>query len=98
MCTPTNSSIVYYFSGTGNSYYVAKTLADRIGAELKPVVSLKKGDAIETDILCFVFPVYDFKPPKIVTEMIEGLSTINANYTVAIGTYEIGRASCWERV
>ncbi|UNC91242.1 EFR1 family ferrodoxin [Candidatus Contubernalis alkaliaceticus] len=84
---------IYYFSGTGNSYYVAKTIADSIGAVLKPIVSLKKGDVIEADILCFIFPVYDFKPPKKVTEIVENLSKISANYTIAIGTYGVALSS-----
>ncbi len=84
---------IYYFSGTGNSYYVAKTIADSIGAVLKPIVSLKKGDVIEADILCFVFPVYDSKPPKKVTETVENLSKITANYTIAIGTYGVALSS-----
>ena len=84
---PSVAASVYYFSGTGNSYYVAKTISESIGGILKPIVSLKKGDIIETDILCFVFPVYDFKPPKKVTEIVENLLNIKANYTIAIGTY-----------
>lgn len=86
-------SVIFYFSGTGNSYYVAKTIANSIGAELKPIVDLKKGDVIEADLLCFVFPVYDFKPPKKVTEIVENLSEINANYTIAIGTYGVALSS-----
>lgn len=84
---------IFYFSGTGNSYYVAKTIAHSIGANLKPIVDLKIGDVIEADILCFVFPIYDFKPPKKVTEIIENLSEINANYIIAIGTYGVALSS-----
>ncbi len=84
---------IYYFSGTGNSYYVAKKIADRINAVLLPIVSLKKGDAVEADLLCFVFPVYDFKPPKQVTEIIDSLSSICAKYIIAIGTYGVALSS-----
>ncbi len=87
------SNVTYYFSGTGNSYYVAKTISNNINAILKPIVSLKKGDIIEADTLCFVFPIYDFKPPKKVTDIIENLSSIKANRIIAIGTYGIALSS-----
>ncbi|MBE0700386.1 MAG: 4Fe-4S binding protein [Acholeplasmataceae bacterium] len=80
---------VYYFSGTGNSYYVAKRIAADIGAVLKPIVSLQKGDVIDVDVLCFVFPIYEFKPPKIVTQIIKNLSTVNAKYSIAVATYGV---------
>ncbi len=86
-------NIVFYFTGTGNSYYVAKTIAYKIGATLKPIVSLKTDDSVEADILFFVFPVYDFKPPKKVTEIVESLSHINANYTITICTYGVALSS-----
>jgi ferredoxin len=87
------ANIVYFFSGTGNSYYVAKEIALGMDAKLKPIVSLQKGDRIEADVLCFVFPVYEFKPPRKVTEIVENLSKIEANYTIAIGTYGVALAS-----
>lgn len=86
-------TMVYYFSGTGNSYHVAKTISESLGGILKPIGSLKMSDTINTDLLCFVFPIYDFKPPKRVTEIVENLSQIKANYIVAIGTYGVSLSS-----
>ncbi len=80
---------VYYFSGTGNSYYVAKSIAQRIDGKLYPITSLKEDDTIEANILCFVFPVYDFKPPKIVSKIIENIASIRATKVVAIATYGV---------
>lgn len=80
---------VYFFSGTGNSFYVAKKIALGIGAELRPIVSLTKDDIIDADVLCFVFPLYEFKPPLIVTQIINNLSKINAKITIAIATYGV---------
>lgn len=80
---------VYYFSGTGNSYHVARRVNEAFHAELKPIVSLRKNDAIDADVLCFVFPVYEFKPPKKVIEIIEELKIIKANHIVAIATYGV---------
>lgn len=86
-------NIVFYFSGTGNSYHVAKTISDKIHADLVPIVTLKKLDSIEAGLLVFVFPVYDFKPPKIVTEIIENLGGMNANKIVAVATYGVSLSS-----
>jgi ferredoxin len=83
------SKIVLYFSGTGNSYYVAKTVAQRIGADLKPIILLKKGEVINAGLVCFVFPVYDFSPPKKVSEIVSNLFFVNSNYVIAISTYGI---------
>lgn len=84
-----STSKVYYFSGTGNSYYVAKRISDTLNTELFPIVMLKKDDAIEADLLFFVFPVYDFKPPKLVSEIIGNLTQISARRIIAIATYGI---------
>jgi flavodoxin len=57
---------IYYFSGTGNSLYVAKELQNRIpGAELIPIVSLLDKDVIKTSgkIVGFVFPVHAITIP-----------------------------------
>ena len=86
-------SRVFYFSGTGNSFYVAKRIADQTGAVLDSIVCLNEGDVIETDMLCFVFPIYDSKPPGIVTEIVQSLVKIDANYCVAIGTYGVALSS-----
>ena len=50
---------IYYFSGTGNSLYVAKELQKRIPeTNLIPIVSLLSKDIIKTDgeTVGFVFP------------------------------------------
>lgn len=88
-----DSKIVYYFSGTGNSYYLAKIMAENIGAVLKPIVLLKEGDIVKSDLACFVFPVYDFKAPKIVEDIILSLSAINSKNIIAIGTYGVALAN-----
>jgi flavodoxin len=58
--------VIYYFSGTGNSLAVARDVAAGLHADLIPVASVMSRDRIETDaeVLGFVFPLYDFKPPK----------------------------------
>ncbi len=84
---------VYYFTGTGNSYHVAKRVACCIDASLIPIVSLQEDAVIEADLLCFVFPVYDFKPPGKVIEILEKLKKISAKHVIAIATYGVALSS-----
>jgi flavodoxin len=45
---------IYYFSGTGNSLYVARELQKRVPeAELIPIVSLLKNNQFWTELLFF---------------------------------------------
>jgi flavodoxin len=37
---------IYYFSGTGNSLVVARSLSERLAAKLIPVVPLLKKDTV----------------------------------------------------
>ena len=91
------SKKVYYFSGTGNSYYVAKTLSAALGAELFSILSIKEGDRIEGDLVGFVFPVYESKPPKIVTEILKNSAGINAGQIFAVATYGLALSSALKR-
>ena len=55
------STEIYYFSGTGNSFYVVKELQKRIiDSKLIPIVSLLKQKIIEVqgETVGFVFPIY----------------------------------------
>ena len=51
-----NNRIIYYFSGTGNSLYVAKNLARALNCPLSPMS--KDQDQAESDVVGLVFPVY----------------------------------------
>lgn len=76
---------IYYFSGTGNSFYAAKKIAQHFEATLLPITSLKD---ISDDMVGFVLPSYDFKIPKIVSEILKK-SNIQANYIFAVSTYGV---------
>lgn len=70
--------MIYYFSGTGNSYAAAKFLAEGLGEDLMDIaVAVKEGcyehKLEQGEKLGFVFPVYAWAPPKIVTEFIRNL-------------------------
>ena len=67
--------MIYYFSGTGNSYAAAKKLAAGLGEDLMDIaVAVQEGNyehtLTEGERLGFVFPVYAWAPPKVVTEFV----------------------------
>ncbi len=83
-------TIIYYFTGTGNSLAAAKKIAAALGTtELVPVASLKNipGRIIPAaDRVGIVSPVYDAGVPRIVAEFAERLNLSRAGYTFAIVT------------
>lgn len=66
--------MIYYFSGTGNSKYVATTLANLLSSECKfiPATNCDHENPDEKDIV-FVFPVYSWGVPPIVLNFIKRL-------------------------
>ena len=70
--------MIYYFSGTGNSYAAAKFLADGLGEDLMDIAAAVRENKYEYTLqegekLGFVFPVYAWAPPKVVTEFVKNL-------------------------
>ena len=70
--------MIYYFSGTGNSYAAAKFLADGLGEDLMDIAAAVKEHRYEYKLaegerLGFVFPVYAWAPPKMVTDFVKNL-------------------------
>lgn len=71
--------MLFYFSGTGNSLYVAKKLQNAIGGELIDIASAVQEGRYdhrpsENESIGFVFPVYFFGVPTIVKDLINRLS------------------------
>ena len=87
--------MIFYFSGTGNSYWAAKEIADIQQERLYAIADemgkrdnsflykLEKGERIG-----FVFPIYAWAPPKMVLDFVEKLSFTgyDQNYTFALCT------------
>ena len=71
------SATIYYFSGTGNSYRVAKTLCETLdldNAELINIAQRKKHDPDNSkNIIGIVFPIYYFGLPVIVEDFLQQL-------------------------
>lgn len=94
------NTTIYYFSGTGNSLYVAKVIADKLNGTLISIPSVINSHelAINTDKLVIVFPSYmaqlDGVPP-IVQRFVKKLENIESKQIITIctcGGYEIVNA------
>ena len=63
--------MIYYFSGTGNSLYVARHLADELGEQLCPMtLSLPLRGDLEGSVIGLVFPVYGWGIPNVVESFV----------------------------
>ncbi|MBQ9495284.1 MAG: EFR1 family ferrodoxin [Treponema sp.] len=83
--------MIYYFSGTGNSKYVAEQLAKYTDDTARFIPEVF--DEIETDIVIddgspvgVVFPVYAWQPPAIVMEFLSHVHVSKKSFTYAVAT------------
>lgn len=82
--------MIFYFSGTGNTKFVAKEIAAGIGEDLLFIPDLiREGRyefALQTgETVGFCFPTHGWQPPRIVREFIKKLK-INTSYCWALTT------------
>jgi ferredoxin len=84
------TTIIYYFSGTGNSLAVARKIASGLGASgLVPIASLQdaKGNIFpEADRVGIVCPVYFSGLPVMVADFAERLDLSRSTYAFAVVT------------
>ena len=90
--------IVFYFTATGNSLFVAR----QIGGETVGIPqALKNGNLTwEADEIGFVFPIYRSKAPQIVQKFIQQ-AKLKAPYMFSILTYGHGKCNSvelWDEV
>ncbi len=83
---------VYYFSGTGNSFVAARSLAELLDADLISIPAVVGQDQIECsgDAFGIVFPVYYETLggiPLIVRRFIDKLVNIESKYIFSVCTY-----------
>lgn len=85
------NATIYYFSGTGNSLAVARDISEKINGTLIPVASVIEQERIDSDadVIGIVFPIYDFKPAKIIGRFIPKLHHRDDAYLFAVCTYGI---------
>ncbi len=67
--------MILYFSGTGNSKYIADIIADKLGESIYSINDgLKQGnypDISADEVLIFSVPTYAWRIPRVVSEWIE---------------------------
>lgn len=83
------SSCIYYFSGTGNSLYVARKInAVLPGSEIVNMASLIDRSEVEVtgDTIGLVFPVYFWDMPAFVRDFIKKLKITGSPYIFGIAT------------
>lgn len=87
--------MIFYFTGTGNSLYAAKNVAQHFGEELISISAAVNSsnqpyeyNLKENEIVGFVYPVYAWGPPGIVLKFIENLKLNNyrEHYIFSIAT------------
>ena len=82
---------ISYFSGTGNSLQVTRDLASGLGdCEIRAITAGSKNKIeFNHERIGFVFPVYAWGPPSIVTKFVKGLQDIGKNtYLFCAVTYK----------
>ena len=76
--------MIFYFSGTGNSLQIARSVAESQGEKLVSIAALldKKQQCYEftlkqNEAVGFIFPIYAWNPPKMVLKFIKQLRFAN---------------------
>lgn len=84
--------MIYYFSGTGNSKWIAEELARRTNDEVQSIAALVKDGPVAVYANCgatigIVFPIYAWGAPLIVERFCKSI-------TIGEGVYAYAVASC----
>lgn len=85
--------MIYYFSGTGNSFRIARSLSTALGERLADMTRVSLENMCD-DKVGFVFPVYAWGLPRVVEQFLKRLSGVTApRYVYAVLTCgdDIGR-------
>jgi ferredoxin len=80
---------IYYFTGTGNSLWVARRLAERLDdTTLIPIARVWKDERVvpHSDTVGLVFPLYFQGAPDIVLRFCQKLNLDNVDYIFAVCT------------
>ncbi len=81
--------MIYYFSGTGNSEWVAKTLAKRTGDACVGIADIDKNESVKVPkdgVFGLVFPVYAWSMPEIVSDFLDRTELHKGAYSYAVAT------------
>lgn len=80
---------IYYFSGTGNSFFIAKLLNDSLkDSEIIPIVKLLKSSQkqVVAEKVVIVFPIHALTIPLPVREFLKEYDFSNVEYISAVAT------------
>jgi len=86
------TTIIYSFTGTGNTLAVARQLAEALGDTAVVPITKVMGDgtllpdAEQADVIGIAFPVYYMDMPQIVVEFVRGLRVSGNPYLFGIAT------------
>lgn len=83
------NSEIFYFSGTGNSLYVAKELQRVLpGSRLTPIISLAEDEKIvvNSEVVGLVFPVHGFTLPYTVNDFLQRADLNHSKYIFSVAT------------
>lgn len=84
-----NKTVIFYFSGTGNTWFVTNKIKDEMkDAKLIPVVSALNDNSFDVDAAAigFVFPVYMMGLPLPLQQLVSKLNLDKAKYIFAVAT------------
>lgn len=84
------TTVLYWFSGTGNSLYAARKLAAELNdCELVPMASLSDREKVspEHEVVGLVFPMYYEGLPNLVRSFVDKLKTNSDQYVFAVATF-----------
>ena len=89
--------MVFYFSGTGNTRWVAEELAKNTGEKILSISNELKGECSyslqEGERLGFCFPVHGWQPPRIVRDFIN-----KATFSLKSSTYSYAILTCGDNI
>ena len=84
-------TIIFYYSGTGNSLFIAKSLARKLNGQyinIARYLNNSQQEPINADTVGIVFPCYAYTYPKILNRFIKKIkSLLNFKYMFLIVTY-----------
>ena len=82
-------SEVYYFSGTGNTLYVAKKIGEKLDCDIKGIHSYINESSVETDAekIIVAFPVYAWGPPVAVMNFVDKIKDVEKKDIYCVMTY-----------
>ena len=85
--------MIYYFSATGNSAWVARQLAEKTHDIARSMVDIVKAKETlqpvrENEKLGIVFPIYAWSVPSYVTDFVKQINVHNKAFVYAVATCE----------